>query len=79
MNELHPFNDSELLREYVNQAAWFWFDASTQEMSLEANFHRLAARCLLLEMSERGMEEPTDAEVVAHARRLFPPDDLLAW
>ena len=76
MNELRPFNDADLLLEYVQQAAWFWFDASTHEMSLEANFHRLAARCLRAELRDRGIGEPVDEDIYAHARRLFPPDDL---
>ncbi len=79
MNELKPLNDFELLREYVNQAVWYWFEPSTHEMSLEAGFHRLAARCLLVEMCERGIDEPTEDAIFACARRVFPRDDLRDW
>ena len=79
MNELRPFSDYDLVLEYVNQAAWFWFDASTREMSLEANFHRLAARCLHSELQSRDIEEPSDEEIFEHARTLFPLDDLMPW
>lgn len=76
VNELKPLNDVELLREYVNQAVWHWFEPSTHEMGIETGFHRLAARCLLLEMRQRGLEEPTDEMLFGRARRVFPMDDL---
>ena len=48
-------------------------------MSLKAGFHRLAARCLLLEMRERGIDEPADEVIFHRARKLFPRDDLRVW
>src|SRR5438874_1599687 len=75
VNDLKPLNDLELLREYINQAVWYWFEPSTHEMSLKAGFHRLAARCLLIEMRERGIDEPTDEIIFHRARKLFPRDD----
>ena len=48
-------------------------------MSLEANFHRLAARCILAEMRERGIEQPAEALIFERARELFPLDDLRPW
>jgi hypothetical protein len=76
VKEFQPFDDGELLHAYLNQAVWHWFDASTFEMRLKANFHRLAARCILDELRERGLEEPAEELVFARARTLFPPDDL---
>ena len=76
MLELKAFTDCELWKGYVAQAAWFWFDASTEEKKLEAGLHRLVARCVLEEIRARGLEEPDPARVYAHARRTFPPDDL---
>ena len=76
MHDLKFFNDEELLTGYVIEAAWFWFDASTTEMSLEAGLHRVAAHCLRTELRQRGVIEPGGSHVYAHARRAFPPDDL---
>lgn len=79
MKELKPLRDFELLQEYLNQAIWDWFEPSTHEMSLEAGFHRLAARCILIEMRERGIDQPTNETVYACAREIFPRDDLRSW
>lgn len=76
MNELKSLDDFELVQEYVNQAVWNWFDASTDEMGIAAGFHRLAARCLLLELRERGIDEPTEDMIFHHARKMIPRDDL---
>jgi len=78
MNELKSFPDWDLLKGYIAQAAWFWFDASTEEKKLEVGLHRLVARCIYDELRERGLEEPDSDLVYAHARRIFPPDDLYA-
>jgi hypothetical protein len=76
MLELKAFTDCELWKGYVAQAAWFWFDASTKEKKLEVGLHRLLARCIYDELRARGLEEPDPALIYAHARRVFPPDDL---
>ncbi len=76
MHEFEPFGDRELLAGYLEEAAWFWFAASTLEKSLEARWHRLAARCILEEVRRRGLAEPSAASVFAHARRRFPRDDF---
>jgi hypothetical protein len=70
------FADAELLNGYVAEAAWFWFDASTHEKSLEAGLHRVAAQCILSEIRRRGLPEPGAELTHARARRTFPPDDL---
>jgi hypothetical protein len=76
VRELQQFNDCQLIDEYVREATWFWFDASTVAMSLHANLHRLIARCLLEEIRQRGLDEPDRFLVYERARRAFPPDDL---
>jgi hypothetical protein len=76
VNDLQPFADAELLSGYIAEAAWFWFDASTHEKSLEAGLHRVAARCILHEIRKRGLPEPAGELAYARARRMFPPDDL---
>jgi len=76
VNDLRQFPDSELIRGYMDEAAWFWFDASTHEKSLEAGLHRVAAHCILQEIRQRGLEEPGSDLTYARARRLFPLDDL---
>ena len=76
MNDLKCFPDVELLNGYVAEAAWFWFAASTHEMSLEAGLHRIAAHCILHEIRARGLEEPSNDLAYARARRVFPLDDL---
>jgi hypothetical protein len=79
MKELKAFDDRALLEGYVAQAAWFWFDASTEEKKLEVGFRRLVARCIYEELRDRGLKEPGPAELYAQARKVFPPDDLHAW
>jgi hypothetical protein len=76
MKELKWYPDRELLKGYIAQAAWFWFDASTEAKKLEVALHRLVARCIYDEIQDRGLEEPDSDVVYAHARRIFPPDDL---
>jgi hypothetical protein len=76
MRELKTYDDCVLLEGYVAEAAWFWFDASTHEKRLEAGLHRIMARCILLEIRKRGLEEPDNDFVYQHARRTFPLDDL---
>jgi hypothetical protein len=74
--ELKAFPDRELLAGYLQEAVWFWFDASTLDKKLEVGLHRLVARCIFEEIRERGLDEPQPDRVYAHARRRFPPDDL---
>ena len=76
VRELEQFNDCDLVQGYVSEAAWFWFDASTVEMSFRANLHRLLARCILQEIRRRGLPEPDEDLVYERARKTFPPDDL---
>ncbi len=76
MQELLQFTDHDLVRGYVNEAVWFWFDASTVEMSFQAGLHRLMAHCIRAEIRRRGLDEPDGDWVYTLARRLFPPDDL---
>jgi hypothetical protein len=76
MKELKSYSDRELIKGYIGQAAWFWFDASTEEKKLEVGLHRLVARCIYDEIQERGLEEPDFDSLYAYARRIFPPDDL---
>ncbi len=76
MHEFTAFDECELVHGYVSEAAWFWFDASTVEMSFRANLHRLIARCILQEIRRRGLEEPDEDAVYRRARQTFPPDDL---
>jgi hypothetical protein len=73
---LKTFADRELLSGYLQEAVWFWFDASTREKSLEAGFHRLAARCILEEIRRRGLEEPAAELIYRQARKCIPLDDL---
>jgi hypothetical protein len=79
VNDLKQFPDAELLSGYVAEAAWFWFDASTHEKSLEAGLHRIAAHCILREIRQRGLEEPDSDVAYARARQTFPPDDLTSF
>ncbi len=76
MSDLHPFRDDQVLDGYVTEAAWFWFHASTLEMSLEVRLHRLLARCIGQEIARRGLLEPDAEEIYQQARRSFPLDDL---
>jgi hypothetical protein len=76
VREFTAFDECELVHGYVSEAAWFWFDASTVEMSLRANLHRLMARCILQEIRRRGLPEPDEGLVYERARKTFPPDDL---
>jgi hypothetical protein len=76
VQELLQFTDHDLVRGYVNEAVWFWFDASTVEMSFQAGLHRLMAHCIRAELRRRGLDEPDDDWVYVAARKLFPPDDL---
>src|SRR5436305_1930145 len=71
VNDLKRFPDAELIDGYVDEAAWFWFDASTHEKSLEAGLHRIAAHCILNEIRQRGLEEPSSELAYARARMLF--------
>jgi hypothetical protein len=76
VREFTAFDECELVHGYVSEAAWFWFDASTVEMSFRANLHRLMARCILQEIRRRGLHEPDEDLVYARALETFPPDDL---
>src|SRR5262245_59516783 len=76
VEDLRAFDDTEILDAFLAEAAWFWFDASTSEMKLEAGLHRLIALCLAEEVRRRGLAEPDPDQVYARARRAFPPDDL---
>jgi hypothetical protein len=76
VNDLKHFPDAELLNGYVAEAAWFWFAASTHEKSLEVGLHRVAAHCILHEIRQRGLPEPSSDLAYARARKVFPPDDL---
>jgi hypothetical protein len=76
MREFEAFGDGDLLAGYVHEASWFWFTASTLEMSFAAGWHRLLARCLLDEIRRRGLPEPSAAWVFEYARRRFPRDDF---
>ena len=79
MIDLKVFDDVQLLQSYVAEAAWFWFDPSTHEKSLEVGLHRVAAHYLLKEVRRRGLDEPAADDVYRHARRTFPLDDLCIW
>jgi hypothetical protein len=76
VEEFKPFADTELLDGYIVEAAWFWFDASTEAKRLEAGLHRLMARCIYDEIRQRGLETPNLEQVYAQARHAFPADDL---
>jgi hypothetical protein len=76
VREFTAFDECELVHGYLGEAAWFWFDASTVEMSFRANLHRLLARCILQEIRRRGVPEPDEDLVYERARNTFPPDDL---
>lgn len=78
VDDLQPFDDEELLDGYVAEAAWFWFDPSTHEKSLEVGLHQVIALCLRDELHARGLMEPDDVAVFARAKAIFPADDLRA-
>jgi hypothetical protein len=76
VQELVQFTDHDLVRSYVNEAVWFWFDASTVETSFQGRLHRLMAHCIRAEIRRRGLEETNDDQVYVLASKLLPPDDL---
>src|SRR5262245_30341644 len=79
MEDLKVYDDAEVLESYLTEAAWFWFEASTLEKSLEAGLHRAAAVGILQEIRRRGLPEPERELAYGTARRAFPPDDLRRW
>jgi hypothetical protein len=76
VEEFKSFTNAELFVGYIGEAAWFWFDASTEVNRLGVGLHRLVARCIYDEIRRRGLAEPGSDLVYAHACRTFPPDDL---
>lgn len=69
---------AELLRETIQNGAWYWFIAETPDENMVSALHRLQYRELVRKLETFRIPLPTPGEMIAYAKDKWPAHRLHA-